>query len=194
MADTPESKNAGSPAAASPALKAPAGAGRLKAVLFLAGGIIALAAGAGYGVAFLWPGHAAPTAAQAAESAEAAAAPAETASKEGGAAKPDFIYYDFETIVVNLDEPRLARYIRATITVAIKPANQEAAKAILEKHKPELKNWLTLYFSSCTLDSVRGATNLNRLRREILDAFSQQLWPDQKPLIDHVLFKEFGVS
>jgi flagellar basal body-associated protein FliL len=116
----------------------------------------------------------------------------ESTSKEKG--KDEFTYYDFEPIVVNLDEPRLARYIRITLTLAIRAENLEAAKAILDKKKPELKNWVTTFFSSCTLDQVRGAANLNRLRREILDAFSQQLWPDQKPLIDHILFKEFAVS
>jgi flagellar basal body-associated protein FliL len=191
MADTPETPNAGGLASVGPVLKPPAGPGRFKTLLLLAGSALVLAAGAGYGVAFLWPTRAAPASAEAAEGTEAAP---EAPPKEKHAAKVDFIYYDFEPIIVNLDEPRLARYIRATITVAIKPTSEEAAKAMLDKHKPELKNWLTLYFSSCTLDSVRGATNLNRLRREILDAFSQQLWPDQKPLIDHVLFKEFGVS
>jgi flagellar basal body-associated protein FliL len=194
MADTPESKSTGGSTAIASALTPPAAGGRFKAVLLLAGGIVVLAAGAGYGVAFLLPGHSTPATAEAGETAEPAEPHGKPGSKEGGPVKADFVYFDFEPIVVNLDEPRLARYVRATITVAIKPGNEEAAKAMLERHKPELKNWLTLYFSSCTLDSVRGATNLNRLRREIQDAFSQQLWPDQKPLIDHVLFKEFGVS
>jgi flagellar basal body-associated protein FliL len=108
--------------------------------------------------------------------------------------KDEFTYYDFETIVVNLDEPRLARYIRVQITLAVPTSEQKAAIEMLERKRPELKNWLTVFFASCTLDQVRGAQNLNRLRREILDAVNQQLWPESKPLVNHVLFKEFAVK
>lgn len=193
MADPTESKGSGGAAAAEAALAGAPSTGRLKTLLIFAAGVLVLAAGAGYGLALLLPGsHPTPVQAEAGTTPASAAEP--PAAPNAEATKPDFIYYDFEPIVVNLDEPRLARYVRATITLAIKPANHEAAKAVLDKHKPELRNWLTLYFANCTLDNVRGAASLNRLRREILDAFCQQLWPDQKPLIEHVLFKEFGVS
>jgi len=193
MADPTESKGSGGAAAAGPVLTGGPNTGRLKTLLIFAAGVLILAAGAGYGVALLMPAsHPGPAQAEAGATPAPAAEPPPAPTAE--ATKADFIYYDFEPIVVNLDEPRLARYVRATITLAIKPANHETAKAILDKHKPELKNWLTLYFANCTLDNVRGAASLNRVRREILDAFCQQLWPDQKPLIEHVLFKEFGVS
>jgi len=193
MADPTESKGSGGAAAAGPVLTGGPNTGRLKTLLIFAAGVLILAAGAGYGVALLMPAsHPGPAQAEAGATPAPAAEPPPAPTAE--ATKADFIYYDFEPIVVNLDEPRLARYVRATITLAIKPANHETAKAILDRRKPELKNWLTLYFANCTLDNVRGAASLNRVRREILDAFCQQLWPDQKPLIDHVLFKEFGVS
>lgn len=193
MADPTESKGSGGAAAAGPVLTGGPNTGRLKTLLIFAAGVLILAAGAGYGVALLMPAsHPGPAQAEAGATPAPAAEPPPAPTAE--ATKADFIYYDFEPIVVNLDEPRLARYVRATITLAIKPANHETAKAILDRRKPELKNWLTLYFANCTLDNVRGAASLNRVRREILDAFCQQLWPDQKPLIEHVLFKEFGVS
>jgi flagellar basal body-associated protein FliL len=143
-------------------------------------------------------GSAAPPAEPAPAAAPAAAPAPEPPVKEspapGGEKSQEYVYFDFEPIVVNLDEPRLARYVRVTITLVIRVENHAAAKALLEKRKPELKNWLTTYFASCTLDGVRGSASLNRLRREILDAFTQQLWPNQKPLVEQVLFKEFAVS
>lgn len=179
---------------------APTG-GKLKPLLLLCGGIIVIAAGAGYGAGMLLnspkaaqatPAAAAPGTPADAEKAKPAAAPA--AADAAGQAKPEYLYYDFEPIVVNLDEPRMARFVRVSITLAVRADQAPAAKALLDKKKPELKNWLTVFFASCTLEQVRGSANLNRLRREILDAFSQQLWPDQKPPVDHVLFKEFAVS
>jgi flagellar basal body-associated protein FliL len=197
----------------------PAGGGGLKGLLILAAGMTLLAAGGGYGAAMLMGGSAPSSEESAPATARAAESPAKEPVKEkekaeksekseksekGEKGKEDasshlaegaeFGYYDFEPIVVNLDEPRLARYIRVTITLVIKAENHSAAKAALDKRKPELKNWLTTYFASCTLDNVRGAPSMNRLRREILDAFTQQLWPNQKPLVEQVLFKEFAVQ
>ncbi|MCX5684023.1 MAG: flagellar basal body-associated FliL family protein [Planctomycetota bacterium] len=201
---------------APPALAGSSGGGKLKGLVILAAGIIFLAAGAGYGAALLFGGGSA--ASEETPAAHGESAPKEKSKegekkegeksekteksekgkegKEGAhlAAGAEYGYYDFDPIIVNLDEPRLARYIRVSITLVIKAENHEAAKTMLDRRKPELKNWLTTYFSSCTLDNVRGAPSLNRLRREILDAITQQLWPNQKPLVEQVLFKEFAVQ
>jgi len=106
----------------------------------------------------------------------------------------EFEYVDFEAIVVNLDVSGLTRYIRATITLALRKKDKEAVGDRIERKKKELRNWLTVYFSGRTLDDVRGPKNLNRICREIREAFNEQLWPKRRPLIDHVLFKEFAVQ
>lgn len=105
-----------------------------------------------------------------------------------------YVYHDFEPVTVNLDEPRLPRYIRATITVAVAAADNAGASKVIERRKPELKHWLTVYLAGLSLDEVRGSKKLNRIRREIEDAFNEQLWPDERPRINHVLFKEFAVQ
>jgi flagellar basal body-associated protein FliL len=103
-------------------------------------------------------------------------------------------YYDFEPITVNVNEPMLNRYIRATITLAIKESDYGDAEDAITNKEPELKSWMTIFFSACELEDVRGEKNLNRLRREVLDSLNNQLWPKGKPLIDHVLFREFAVQ
>lgn len=105
-----------------------------------------------------------------------------------------YLYYDLEPITVNLDEPRLARYVRATITLAFDAEQEKAVLSKVEKRLPELKNWLAVYLAGRTLDEVRGAQSLNRVRREICEAFNEQIWPQQPPRIHHVLFKEFAVQ
>jgi flagellar basal body-associated protein FliL len=170
-------------------------AGRLRLFLILCAAVALIAAGGGYGTAvLLTPAQPPPENPDAAPAPDAAAPPTTPGPDTSPNMSKDLIYYDFEPIIVNLDEPRLARYVRVSITLAIRVENAEAARKILDKRKPELKNWLTVYFASCTLEEVRGSVNLNRLQREIDDNFCQQLWPDSKPLISHVLFKEFGVS
>lgn len=106
----------------------------------------------------------------------------------------DYKYYEFTPITVNLKEPRLDRYIRATITLAVKKDdwNDGGGKSI-EEREPQLRNWLTVYFSEQTLDDVRGKKKLNRIRREIKDAINDQLG-GFAPLVDQVLFKEFAVQ
>jgi flagellar basal body-associated protein FliL len=103
-------------------------------------------------------------------------------------------YFDLEPIIVNLDEPRLARYVRVSVTLVASSENAKAVTEALEKKKPELKNWLTVYLAGRTLEQVRGANNLNQIRREVQDAFNRHLWPDHAGLIDHILLKEFAVQ
>ncbi|MFA6132730.1 MAG: flagellar basal body-associated FliL family protein [Phycisphaerae bacterium] len=103
-------------------------------------------------------------------------------------------YYDLESVTVNLDEPRLGRYVRATIVLAMEAKDFKAASEVLNKRKPDLKSWLTVYLAGCTVEDVRGPRNLNRIRNEIRDSFNEQLWPDRKPLVAKVLFKEFAVQ
>jgi len=103
-------------------------------------------------------------------------------------------YLDIEPITINLDEPRLARYVRATITLAFNAKQESEVTSQVEKRMPELKNWLAVYLAGRTLDEVRGAQSLNRVRREICEAFNEQIWPQQPPKIHHVLLKEFAVQ
>jgi len=114
------------------------------------------------------------------------------ASPAGG--DEEFQYVDFEPIIANLNLPRLERYIRATLTLAIRKKNSEVALPKIEKKKAELRSQLTGYLSGQTLEDVRGPQNLNRIRREILEKCNGLAWPKGRPLIDHVLFKEFTVQ
>ena len=111
-----------------------------------------------------------------------------------GVPAEDFEYIHFEPIIANLDEPRLVRYVRATIVLAVRAADAEAAGERAEKSKPELRNRLDAYLSGQTLEDVRGEKNKNRIRRDMLKICNELLWPNRRPLIDHVLFKEFTVQ
>lgn len=163
---------------------------RVGHLLVLGAGVAVIAAAAGYGAAMLGGcGGAEPSGDR-----EVAPERGTRSAEPGTQASEQFQYVDFEPITVNLDEPRLARYVCVTITLAIPSDAYGSAQTRIEEKMPVLKDWLTIYFASCSLDDVRGAVNLNRLRREILDAFNDQLWPDQKPRISHVLFKKFAVS
>ena len=59
---------------------------------------------------------------------------------------------------------------------------------------PILTNWLTIYLASLSLEDIRGDRNLKRIQIQILDAFNEQLFPNQKPKIKRVLFKEFAIQ
>ena len=167
------------------AAPAPKAAGGLRRFLLLAAGIAVAAGGAGYGASLLTGWRSTP---------KEAAAEAPPAAEKPGVTGDEFKYKDLDAITVNLDEPRLARYVSARLTLAIPAADFEAVSPLIDEKAPVLKDWLTVYMASCSLSDVRGAANLNRIRREILDAFNRELWPDQKPRISHILFKEFAVK
>jgi flagellar basal body-associated protein FliL len=169
--------------------KTPGGSGGIIWLLVLVA-VVALCAGGGFYI-----GQAIKSA-QASEPHEAGAAgaPGAAATPAATGASGDYQYLDIEPITINLDEPRLARYVRATITLAFDAKNDSEVRAQAAKRMPELKNWLAVYLAGRTLDEVRGAQSLNRVRREICDAFNEQIWPQQPPRIHHVLLKEFAVQ
>ncbi|MHC4561688.1 MAG: flagellar basal body-associated FliL family protein [Planctomycetota bacterium] len=103
-------------------------------------------------------------------------------------------YCEFEPVIVNINDGRLARFIRMAIILAIRPEDYDEAIKRIETFHPTLIDKLTVYLSGCTIEEVRGPKNLNRIRREILEMFSQILWPDEKPKIEEVLFKEFKIQ
>ncbi len=104
-------------------------------------------------------------------------------------------YYDLEPVVANLDEPGATRYIRTTLTLEIDgAAPQDKTTVLLDEKKPILINWVTIYLASLTLEDVTGDKNLKRIQSHIVDAVNETLYPDSKPRIKHVLFKEFAIQ
>ena len=109
-------------------------------------------------------------------------------------ASTDYMYYKFEPIVANLDDPRQNRHLKLTVVLAIKPKVYQIVSEIVKKRDFELRDWIDTYLAGCTLDEVRGRTNRNRIKRTIWETLNDKLWPGKKHLIDHVLFGEFKVQ
>jgi flagellar basal body-associated protein FliL len=104
-------------------------------------------------------------------------------------------FYDLEPVVANLNEPNVTRYVRAAITLEINSeVDREKARAFLDEKKPILTNWLTIYLASLGLEGIRGDGNLKRIQLQILDGFNEKLFPDSKPQIKRILFKEFAIQ
>lgn len=102
---------------------------------------------------------------------------------------------DLEPVIANLNEPGVTRYVRATLTLDISgKADRKKAEEYIRQRLPMLRNWLTIYLAGLCLDDVKGSRNLKRVQSEILDSFNEQLFPDSKPLVERVLFKEFAIQ
>ncbi|NBB95039.1 MAG: hypothetical protein GVY16_04790 [Planctomycetes bacterium] len=120
---------------------------------------------------------------------EAELPPADTTS-----ALHDYAYYEFDPLTVNLNVPRQNRYIRATVVLAVREKDRGDAMPLFEKRRVELTNWLMTHLAGLTLDEVTGRKNIVRIQREIRDAVNQQLWPDRRPRVEQVLFKDFAIQ
>ena len=104
-------------------------------------------------------------------------------------------YYDLESVVVNLNEPGVTRYVRVGLTLEISSRfKQEMLTTVLDQKKPLMKHWLTLYLSNQTLNDIRGEKNLRRMQTQISDAFNESLFPGEEPRIKRVLFKELSIQ
>jgi flagellar basal body-associated protein FliL len=104
-------------------------------------------------------------------------------------------YYDLEPVVANLNEPGVTRYVRLALTLEISNKfDQKEGTPFLEQKNPRLKHLLTLYLANQTIENIRGEKNLRRIQAEILDSFNQHLFPDSRPQLTRVLFKEFAIQ
>lgn len=155
--------------------------------------VVIVCAGAGFGLGRLFARPAPP---QPDQSQETQADPTEALKTDTPATGTEKTwYYDLEPVIANLDEPGVTRYVRATLTLEINATlDRQKTVPFLENKKPLLKNWLTIYLASLTVDDTRGDKNLKRIQSQILDAFNEKLFPDAKPQIKKILFKEFAVQ
>ena len=104
-------------------------------------------------------------------------------------------YYHLEPIVANLNEPSVTRYVRVTLTMEVDARiDKKKGTAFIDDKKPLLTNLLTIYLASLSLDDIRGDKNLKRIQSQLVDNFNEKLFPDARPQIKRVLFKEFAVQ
>jgi len=121
--------------------------------------------------------------------------PPETKTVAAAQDKDKLWYYPLEPVVANLNEPGVTRYVRATLTLALSyQADQKKTTEFFEEKKPMLTNLLTIYLASLSIADIRGERNLNRIRMQVLDMLNEKLFPNAKPQIKDVLFKEFAVQ
>jgi flagellar basal body-associated protein FliL len=106
-----------------------------------------------------------------------------------------WFYKKLEAVVANLDEPGATRYVRTTLTLEIfSSLDEKEGRALLESKTPHLRNWLTIYLASLSLDDARGEKNLKRIQSDVLDAFNQKLFPDGQPHIGRILLEDFAIQ
>ncbi|MHC4103536.1 MAG: flagellar basal body-associated FliL family protein [Planctomycetota bacterium] len=104
-------------------------------------------------------------------------------------------YYHLEPVIANLNVDDVTRYVKASLTLEVSSeVDQKKGTVFIDEKKPILTNWLTVYLASLSLDDIRGDNNLKRIQSQVLDAFNEKLFPDSKPKIKNILFKEFAVQ
>lgn len=103
-------------------------------------------------------------------------------------------FVEFGEVTVNIDEPRLTRYLRLKISLQVDEADKDEVTKLVELHHMILKDWLNSFLASQQMESIRGATGQNRLRREIQDHFNSALFSDGYERIRGILFEEFNVQ
>jgi flagellar basal body-associated protein FliL len=104
-------------------------------------------------------------------------------------------YYKLDPVVANLDEPGALRYIRLAVYLEMDGAAEQAqCQQLIDGRKPMLINWLQLYLAGRSLEEVKGERYLKTMQVQILEGFSQILFPNSKSLIKGVLFGEINIQ
>jgi flagellar basal body-associated protein FliL len=158
--------------------------------------VVLICSGAGFSVGRLFAGAGAPEADVSGSEADAQSLTNDLkADNDSADGSGKVWYYDLDPVVANLNEPAVTRYVRASLTLEMS-ADMDVKKgtAFIEKKKPILINWLTVYLSSLSLEDIRGDKNLRSIQSNVRDAFNEKLFPDSKPQVKQVLIKEFPVQ
>jgi flagellar basal body-associated protein FliL len=159
--------------------------------------VVIVGAGAGFGLGRLLGSSGTTETAQSAEGGQAQPENLITDTTDSAGAKSQGTwYYDqFQPVVANLDEPGVTRYVRLTLVMEIDvQVDKKKGTAFIEEKKHLLTNWLTIYLAGLSLEDIRGDRNLKRIQSEIVDAFNEKLFPDARPQVKRVLFKEFAIQ
>ncbi len=156
--------------------------------------VVVIFAGAGFTLGRLFAGSRTPQTPGASEQDQSAQV--ENLKAEGSADDAQKTwYYDLDPVIANLDVADVTRYVRASLILEVSSeVDEKKGTAFLDEKKPILTNWLTVYLASLGLDDIRGDSSLKRIQSQILDGFNEKLFPDSKPKIKRILFKEFAVQ
>lgn len=141
--------------------------------------VCVVAGGAGFAVPFFMK-----------PSEEAAEGPSQTLVNEDEST----IFVEFDEVVVNLNEPRLNRYLRLKLWLMVGESMKAQTEEALEKNKTNLVSWLLSFLADKKMDDIRGATGQNRLRNEIRNHFNAVLFPEGHQHIRGVFFQEFNIQ
>jgi flagellar basal body-associated protein FliL len=173
--------------------KAPGG----RLLWIITAAVVIVGAGAGFGLGRLLGASGANETAQFPEGGQAQTEnlKPDTTDSTGAKSQGTWYYDQFEPVVANLDEPSVTRYVRLTLIMEIDAqVDKKKGTAFIEEKKHLLTNWLTIYLAGLSLEDIRGDKNLKRIQSEIADAFNEKLFPDARPQIKRVLFKEFAIQ
>lgn len=145
---------------------------------------VSLLSGSGFFLGRLMAGSGSP------KEGEAAQEEAQTTEEESTDSQDNW-FCDLDPVVANLNVPGATRYVRASITMEMDGELIEVdSEELLNSKKPLLRNWLAVYLAGLSIEDARGDRNLKRIQLEILDSFNEILFPDSKPLVKQILFKE----
>lgn len=156
--------------------------------------VVAIFAGAGFTLARLLAGS--PTSQTTGGSEQGRSSQLENIDAKGsGADSQKSWYYHLEPVIANLNVDDVTRYVKASLTLEVSfEVDEKKGTVFIDEKKPILTNWLTVYLASLRLEDIRGDSNLKRIQSQVLDAFNEKLFPDSKPKIKRILFKEFAVQ
>jgi flagellar basal body-associated protein FliL len=191
MAEQEDTEKRQAPEFEAPPLQGP----RAKVLPWLVPAVVVLVFAAGgflIGRSFGTRGQAQTASGAEAGNAADAAPPKEPALKDGTG--PSW-YFDLDPVVVNLNDPGVTRYVRISLTLEVSGTmDEKEGKVFLDQKKPLMKHWLTLYLSNQTIEDARGERNLTRMQTQISETLNAGLFPEGKPRIKSILFKEFAIQ
>ena len=101
----------------------------------------------------------------------------------------------FESVVVNLKEENLTRYIRVSLLLGVDSDNKVAAEKAVTQLAPYLKDWLLDHLADKTISDLSDGKGQQELRQEIRAGINAQFSKHGQPeYLRQVLFDEYTIQ
>lgn len=109
--------------------------------------------------------------------------------------QPGRQYVTLDPVVTNLNDARLARYIRIVPVIVVEESQKEEVIAAFRQMNVEVNDWMNKTLSGLTPEELRGSEGQERLRQRLQQGINEQLKSSGYPeFVKSILFDQFAIQ
>jgi flagellar basal body-associated protein FliL len=103
--------------------------------------------------------------------------------------------HEMQPVVANLDESGSTRMIQVAVVIELSgEMDQLKGTEYVVSKNLYLRDWLMTHLAGLNLTQVASSSSQNIMKAEIKESFNEILFPDSKPLVSRIMFKDYTIQ